>query len=444
MRHPNFTAERVAACRCDPDQQQRIVWDGRTPGLGLRVTAAGAKSYIYEARLNGRTLRLTIGDARAWSVAQAQEEATRLRCLTDRGVDPRAERAEQRARSEAERIDAQRRTALVSDAWTAYVTHPSHQWGALYRRDLAMMTSAGGQPKRRGAGLTAPGPLHSLMALRLCDVTPAQLEAWVRVEGAKRANKARQAFESFRTFWRWCAAHPEYRQLVDASVVESRDLRRTVPKRKTKRFDVMERGHLKAWFAAVRAMPNKVISAYLQALILTGARRQEMASLRWSDVDFAWGSIWLKDKVRAEGRKVPLTPYLASLLASLPRRNEWVFSSATSASGRINEPRIPHNRALAVAGLNHVTLHGLRRTFASIAEWVEVPRGVVAQIMGHAPNATAERHYINRPLDLLAVWHGKYEAWILKQAAVRSKVVRSRKGEPSGKVVPLRMIRVAA
>ncbi|HRB29121.1 MAG TPA: hypothetical protein PK517_02980 [Nitrosomonas sp.] len=38
--------------------------------------------------------------------------------------------------------------------------------------------------------------------------------------------------------------------------------------------------------------------------------------------------------------------------------------------------------------------------------------------MGHAPSATAERHYINRPLELLAVWHGKYEAWILQEAGV--------------------------
>jgi len=137
----------------------------------------------------------------------------------------------------------------------------------------------------------------------------------------------------------------------------------------------------------------------------------------------------------------PLTPYLSSLLADLKRINEtppkvkkikgsevpqkwqpsqWVFFSKVAANGRIAEPRILHNRALSVAGLKHVTLHGLRRTFANLAEWVEMPRGVVAQIMGHAPNATAERHYINRPLELLAVWHGKYEAWILEQAGIPS------------------------
>jgi integrase len=203
-------------------------------------------------------------------------------------------------------------------------------------------------------------------------------------------------------------------------------------------FDVLERGQLKSWFEAVRALDNPVVGTYLQALLLTGARREEMATMRWEHVDFRWSSLWIKDKVDKEGRKIPLTPYLASLLQQLKAINEtppavplrvdqktpkwqpskWVFFS-DSATGHIVEPRIPHNRALESAGLDHVTVHGLRRTFASLAEWVEMPTGIVAQIMGHKPSATAERHYKRRPLDLLAVWHGKYEAWILEQAGVK-------------------------
>ena len=49
---------------------------------------------------------------------------------------------------------------------------------------------------------------------------------------------------------------------------------------------------------------------------------------------------------------------------------------------------------------------------------LEVPAGVVAQIMGHKPSATAEKHYRVRPLDLLRMWHTKIEAWILEQAGI--------------------------
>ena len=64
------------------------------------------------------------------------------------------------------------------------------------------------------------------------------------------------------------------------------------------------------------------------------------------------------------------------------------------------------------------TLHGLRRSFKSLTEWLEIPAGVVAQLMGHKPSATAEKHYTVRPLDLLRVHHEKIEAWILEQAGI--------------------------
>jgi integrase len=100
---------------------------------------------------------------------------------------------------------------------------------------------------------------------------------------------------------------------------------------------------------------------------------------------------------------VPLTPFVAQLLTKLPRRNDYVFSSPTSKSGRIAEPGIAYNEAVAVAGLPKLTLHGLRRSFAMLSEWIETPKGIAAQIQGHAPQGVREQNYIRRPLDLLRV-----------------------------------------
>ena len=70
------------------------------------------------------------------------------------------------------------------------------------------------------------------------------------------------------------------------------------------------------------------------------------------------------------------------------------------------------------ARLPHLTLHGLRRSFGTLAEWCEVPVGVVAQIQGHKPSALAEKHYRRRPLDMLRMWHDKIEVWLLEQAGI--------------------------
>lgn len=428
MKWDNFTASRISGFNCKAGSRQTFFWDGRTPGLGLRVTSSGAKSYIFQSELHGRTIRITIGDQRTWSIAEAQAEAARLKVMTDQGIDPRQQAVEQRAKTEAAQALAKSKEALVNDAWQAYLAYQkdkmqhSHiergkRWGERHLKDHENLSQAGGEPKKRGGGITKQGVLYPLLQMRMIDINAEILKEWQRQEAETRANNARQGFEMFRAFWRWCASRSEYSSIIDIGAVESKELRDEVPSRKSKNFDVLQRAYLAAWFAAVRSL-NPVISVYLQALLLTGARREEMACLRWQNVDFQWSSIWIKDKIREEGRKIPLSPYFASLLATLPRRNQWVFSSLTAANGRITEPRIPHNRALSMAGLPPLTLHGLRRTFASLAEWVEMPRGIVAQIMGHAPSATAERHYINRPLELLAVWHGKYEAWILQEAGV--------------------------
>ena len=193
-------------------------------------------------------------------------------------------------------------------------------------------------------------------------------------------------------------------------------MREKLPKKRTGK-DTLQREQLPFWFEYVRKLDNPVHSAYLQSLLLTGARRGELLGLRWQDIDFRWGSLTIRDKVDGT-RTIPLTPYVASLLAALPRRNEWVFSSPMAASGRLQEPRASHIRALSAAGLPMMTLHGLRRSFDSLEEWIDIPSGVVAQIMGHKPSATAEKHYKVRPLDLLRMWHTKIEAWILNEAGI--------------------------
>lgn len=478
----HFTAQRVARFQCEAGKQQTIYWDDEARGLGLRVTAAGTKSYIFETWLHGKSLRVTIGDVNTWpldgqigSDKTARAEARRLKTLTDQGIDPRQQAAELRAKVDAARADAKSRAALVSDAWDAYIsfqkdkmqrTHIERgkRWGQRHLTDHLNLAQTGGEKKKRGAGLTRAGVLYPLLQMRMTDITSKALSDWQQSEAKTRANNARQGFEKFRAFWRWCATREEFKSTIDADAVEGKELRDEVPSRKSKKFDVMQKSHVKAWFSAVRGLSNPVQSAYLQTLILTGARREEIAEMEWEDIDFKWGSFWIKDKVDEEGRMVPLTPYMRDLLLNLKRINEtpppshrilhgkriendvknwkpsrWVFFSKGAKSGRIAEPRSAHNRALAIAGIPHVSIHGLRRTFKSLAEWVEIPAGVVSQITGHKPSATEEKHYISRPLELLAIWHGKFEAWILEQAGIEFEQEQEQEQEQAG----LKLVNIA-
>ncbi len=421
MATTKLTGSKIDKAQPEPGKAQTFIWDAGTPGLALRITLAGGKAYIFESRFNSKTVRMTIGDIKAWSLSDAQAEARRLQTLIDAGTDPRQAKAEKIAKAEAAKeqakTEAVRNSILVQQAWGEYVAKKSPRWSHHHITDHAKVSAPGGHPKKRGGGVTVQGVLYPLLQMRMIDITADVLEQWQTQEAEIRATAARHGFVLFRTFWNWCAEQKAYQSIIDPQAI-TKEVRAVVPKAGTKKADVLQRAHLKAWFEAVRSLSNPVIATYLQGLLLTGARREELAELKWTDIDFKLGAVWLKDKVDDEGRMIPLPPYLAGLIKALPRRNEWVFSSPTAADGKLAEPRIAHNRALDAAGLEHVTLHGLRRTFASLAEWVEMPVGVVAQIMGHKPNATAEKHYKTRPLELLAIWHGKYETWILEQAGI--------------------------
>lgn len=424
----NLTAGAIDRLTLPEGTKQAFLRDAAVPALRVRVTA-GAKSFVFEAKLERQTIRRTIGSTLTWTIEKARAEARRLQVMLDQRKDPREVDRQARESEALAKTVALAQAMTMGEVWADYIEKRRPYWGPLHYRDHLDKAKAGGLPSQKRGGkfaLTQPGPLASLMGLRLVDMTQERIEAWAAEEGKTRPASARLAWRLLTVFLTWCAEQPEYKGLVPAkNPAKTKKAREALGKAGTK-TDNLQRGQLPAWFAAVNQLQNPVIAACLQVMLLTGARPGEVLALRWEDVNTQWKGIAIRDKVEG-AREIPLTPYVAQLLASLPRRNEWVFSSATSASGCLSEPNTPHGRACKAAGLDGLTLHGLRRSFKSLTEWLEVPVGVVAQIQGHKPSATAEKHYTVRPLELLRVHHERIEAWILEQAGV----VFDAKAEPS-------------
>ena len=435
-----LTAGRIAGFQCPEGIAQAFLWSDDPLGLAVRVTPTGTKAFIYQAKVGGKSARFTIGAVGKWSIPEAEAEARRLQTVIDKGDDPRQVKADDEAAKQAAAAakvaealalaqTQARDTVTVSEAWQAYVKDRSAsvkdgkpEWGEKHKAHHAYFVQAGGEKRTRGRRpnepeTTRPGVLVPLMGMRLADLDADAVSAWLKKETAQAPTTTAQAFRALRAFLTWCAKQDAYSAAAHSDACQSDDVKRLVPSPRVKPNDSLRRAQIKPWFEAVRKIGNPVINAYLQGLLLTGARRNELAALRWADVDFQWKSLTIRDKVEGE-RTIPLTPYLEHLIAALPRRNEFVFSSPAAASGRLEEPRNPHNKALTAAALPALSLHGLRRSFGTLSEWVEVPAGIVAQIMGHKPSAIAEKHYIQRELDLLHLWHVKIEAWILEQAGI--------------------------
>ena len=430
-----FTAGRVAGFKCPPGKTQAFLWDVTAPGLGLRATPGGKPAYVFQGEFQQKTIRITIGNPDAWSIPQAQEKARELQRQIDEGHDPRDLKRDVIAAAVEKKAVAAAQAVTVGDVWPRYLEEgkPKRKeaFKPRYRADLEAMAAPGGEKKKRGKGNTRPGPLFPLLALALSQVNEDTLKSWFDREATTGKHQAARALMMFRGFLRWCSAKPEFRTLVDRDAGKAAAIVEALPSN-TRRTDALEAAQVPGWWTGVDQLNNRTASVYLRALLLTGARREEIAALKWADVDFQWRKLTIADKVEAT-RVIPLTPYLAQQLATLPRINEFVFAS-TGKAGRIADTRASHAKALQSAGIDSLTIHGLRRSFSLLGESAGAPAGAIAQVMGHKPSATAEG-YRPRSVDALRPFLAQIETHILEMAGVTFYVEAANAGLSKLRVV---------
>jgi hypothetical protein len=164
---------------------QFFLWDTDAPRLAVRVTA-GAKSFIFESKLNRQTVRVAIGDVRAWTLDHQR--------VSDAGRKPKA-----RARHQNE------------------------------------------------GEKTLPGILRRLLALPLEQLDADRVCSWLKDEAHRRPTQASLAFRLLRGLLNWCSVRDEYKAQVHTDACASR-ARDELPKQGVK-DDCLQREQLPLWFA---------------------------------------------------------------------------------------------------------------------------------------------------------------------------------------------------
>jgi hypothetical protein len=119
MERTSLTNQRIDNAECPPGKSQAFIWHDVVYRLGLQVTRAGAKSYIFEAKLVGKTARVTIGKIGNWTVENAPKEAKRPKKLVDQGIEFRLEK--NLAATARQQAETQREKLTMAGAWSAYI-----------------------------------------------------------------------------------------------------------------------------------------------------------------------------------------------------------------------------------------------------------------------------------------------------------------------------------
>ena len=164
MARVKLTAGRVRDFSCPADKSQTFLWDSEVPGLAVRATPTGAKAYIFQGKVSGKDVRITIGNVTAWAIESgdmqspgAREQARSLQTLIDRGIDPRQAKAENVAAVEAKRESARRAEASAMEAWGLYIEARRAKWSERHLADHEAVSKPGGVVRTRGRRPARPG-----------------------------------------------------------------------------------------------------------------------------------------------------------------------------------------------------------------------------------------------------------------------------------------------
>ena len=137
---------------------------------------------------------------------------------------------------------------------------------------------------------------------------------------------------------------------------------------------------------------NPLALSILKLLIFTGARKGEIETLNWTEVDFNGGFLRLSDSKTGQ-KTIPLNAGALEVLVSLDRvdGSPFVFPAHRGNGHYVGTPKV-WRIVRSMAGLDDVRLHDLRHSFASIAVSGGASLPIIGALLGHTNNATTQRY----------------------------------------------------
>ncbi|WP_374411939.1 tyrosine-type recombinase/integrase [Novosphingobium colocasiae] len=287
-----------------PQERQAILWDTDIKGFGLRVMPSGAKSYVFQYRMGGRgspTRRYTIGRHGPVTPDQARKIARDLSHQVARGVDPmEAEREAADAKAQAKEAavrEERRRGELAFDAYAERFLSVG------LARDLRPRTREGYESTLRKHIVPALGsrPLPEIMrgdVIKLLDAVPAYQPA-VR----------RMVFAVLRMVFNFAVKRED---ITDSPLAHI-----DAPKPATSRDRVLSDREIALALRAADTIGSPFGDIYA-LLFATGQRREEVAALRWGELDRP-SATWTLPRERSKNGEANVVPLNARALAAIDR-----------------------------------------------------------------------------------------------------------------------------
>jgi integrase len=351
--------------------RDEYLWDRELKGLAVKVTPTGRKVYLVQYRLGGRAgrcRRVTLGVHGVMTPDQARRAARQVLGDISSGVDVARERQERTRREH----DAPTTAKAADEFLSVYVrTKLKPRSAAEYERLLqSIIIPALGHRKIKDVAHADIDQLHHRLRS-----TPAQANRAIAVLSKLFSWAIRRGQLPSRT--NPCRGLERYKERSRnrfLSEVELAGLGLALERG-------ISSGRLSPWAAAA-----------IRLLLFTGARLNEILSLRWGYVDIDNGLVRLPDS-KTGAKVIVLNGPARAVLAEVPRRsdNPYVIPGSKDGQHRVDLKK-PWQLVCELAGLTGVRLHDLRHTNAALGVASGLSLPLIGGLLGHKQAATTQRY----------------------------------------------------
>jgi integrase len=379
--------------------------DGKVAGLFFITQPSGATSWALRYRAQGASRKLTLGSFPALDLRAARRKAEEERGKIARGEDPAAAKQASRAAAKAER---EGETDLVEKVVEKFI----ERYAKAQTRDW-----------RETERLLEKNAVEKWKGRRLSMITPPQIHDLLDEiidRGAPIA--ANRVLAQLKVLGGWA---------VERGIIEKNPFEGIKPPASEKgraRERVLDDAENKLVWNAADAI-DWPFGPIVKLLLLTGARRDEVAQMEWREVDLD-RAVWKLPASRSKNRRehtIPLSDTSLDVLRSVPRieRSEFVFTTngRTPVSG-FSKAKPALDRAMAeLAGEGALpipgwVLHDLRRTVATNLQRLGVRLEVTEAVLNHVSGSRAGIVGVYQKHDYAAEKRLALDAWARRLDAI--------------------------
>jgi integrase len=361
----------IAIRNLKPAEARREVPDGGCTGLYLVIQPNGKKSWAVRYRVHGKSRKLTLGSIPPVSLAEARTQATAALLQVAHGTDPihaaRTAKAAARTSAEARAKDSVRQLWQGSEGDSAEAER-SRKSSFLGRHVSKLRPSTQVQVRHVFEDKVLPAWGGRIVH----DITRRDIIELIDSIAADHPIAANRALGWINKFFKWLAA----RDVITASPCVGIER----PAKENVRDRALNDDEVRAFWAATDQLPAPFGDIY-KLLLLSGARRQEVAELQWKEIDRT-NKVWTLPAARSKSGKshlLPLGPMAWDIIEAQPRMfgSDYVFGARRSGFAHM-KPRLDE-----AMGVSDWVTHDLRRTARSLMSRAHIDSEVAELMIGH-------------------------------------------------------------